>query len=86
MGVDIGWTFSDIVAVDESGRISVAEVPSTPREQAEAVLRAFGTADVDLAEVSYSNHRILEFVSIEVPFSREKFRTSYQQRPMSDKD
>ena len=31
IGIDIGGTFTDIVALDEKGRLSLTKVPSTPR-------------------------------------------------------
>ena len=45
IGVDIGGTFTDVALVEEqSGRIGVAKVPTTPADPAEGVLRALETA------------------------------------------
>jgi N-methylhydantoinase A len=39
IGVDVGGTFTDVVAVDEeTGRISVFKTPSTPPNQADGIL------------------------------------------------
>jgi N-methylhydantoinase A len=40
VGVDIGGTFTDIVAVDGQGRLSLAKVPSTPKDLLEGVAAA----------------------------------------------
>ena len=40
IGVDIGGTFTDIVAVDGEGRLSLAKVPSTPKDLLEGVAAA----------------------------------------------
>ena len=39
LGVDIGGTFTDLVAMDDAGSVSIAKTPSTPREPAQAVER-----------------------------------------------
>ena len=45
IGVDIGGTFTDVALVeDRSGAIGLAKVPTTPRDLAEGVLSALGTA------------------------------------------
>lgn len=38
LGVDVGGTFTDVVTVDDGGRIALAKVPSTPRDQSMGVL------------------------------------------------
>ena len=38
IGIDVGGTFTDFVAVDEGGRIAVAKSASTPRDQSVGVL------------------------------------------------
>ena len=37
VGVDVGGTFTDLVAVDESGALTMHKLPSTPHDQSEAV-------------------------------------------------
>jgi N-methylhydantoinase A len=39
LGVDIGGTFTDLVAMDDAGNVTVAKTPSTPRDPAQAVER-----------------------------------------------
>jgi len=40
LGVDVGGTFTDAVAVTPAGRVHSAKVPTTPEDQAEGVMRA----------------------------------------------
>src|SRR6059036_3210660 len=51
IGVDIGGTFTDIVALDRGGRLALAKVPSTPKDLLEgiaaAVARILPLAGVD---------------------------------------
>ena len=50
VGVDVGGTFTDLVAIDQSGRIDARKVPSTPGDQSEGViesLKALGQPSVD---------------------------------------
>jgi len=44
VGVDIGGTFTDCVALDRSGRITATKAPSTPGNFAEGMLAAMGVA------------------------------------------
>lgn len=44
IGVDVGGTFTDLVAVDAAGRIRVHKVPTTPSDPAEGVIAAVGAA------------------------------------------
>ena len=38
IGIDVGGTFTDLVAVDEHGRVAIAKVASTPRDPSEGLL------------------------------------------------
>ena len=38
IGIDMGGTFTDVVAVDDAGRVTFAKAPSTPGDPAEGVL------------------------------------------------
>ena len=40
VGVDVGGTFTDLVAVDGSGAVSTGKVPSTPSDQSEGVAQS----------------------------------------------
>jgi N-methylhydantoinase A len=50
IGVDVGGTYTDLVALDEKGRVETRKVLSTPRDQSEGVLdalRALSAFDID---------------------------------------
>src|SRR4051794_14329465 len=50
VGIDVGGTFTDLVAIDASGAIEVRKVLSTPADQSEGVawaLEPFEPADID---------------------------------------
>jgi len=55
LGIDVGGTFTDLVALVD-GRVVTAKVPSTPRDQAEGVLRALAAAGLDSARVAAFAH------------------------------
>ncbi|WP_137178360.1 hydantoinase/oxoprolinase family protein [Roseomonas sp. AR75] len=42
IGVDVGGTFTDIVAVEAGGRLHVAKTPSTPEDQSVGVVQGLG--------------------------------------------
>src|SRR3954470_24777295 len=49
IGVDVGGTYTDLVAIGDDGRVVTRKVLSTPSDQSEGVieaLRALGRADV----------------------------------------
>ena len=53
VGVDVGGTFTDLVALDGGGVVT-AKVPSTPRDQSEGVLRALEA--IEAGEVTAFAH------------------------------
>ena len=55
LGVDVGGTFTDLVALSEGGLVT-AKVPSTPRDQSEGVMNAIGAAEVEAASVGALAH------------------------------
>ncbi len=55
LGVDVGGTFTDLVAVS-GGKIVTAKVPSTPRDQSEGVMGAVEAAKLDPASIGIFAH------------------------------
>ena len=55
LGVDVGGTFTDLVALSE-GSLVTAKVPSTPRDQSEGVMNAIGASEVEAASVAALAH------------------------------
>ena len=54
VGIDVGGTFTDLVAVSPDGRVIARKVPSTPRDQSEGVLdalRALGEPSESLTRI-----------------------------------
>ena len=39
VAVDVGGTFTDVVALDARGRVTFTKVPSTPEDQSLGVMR-----------------------------------------------
>ncbi len=57
VGVDVGGTFTDLVALDPArGRVRLAKVPSTLDNQAFGVMHALSTAEIDLAALDLIVH------------------------------
>ena len=55
LGVDVGGTFTDLVAVGDE-RVVTAKVPSTPADQSAGVLAAFAACGLDAAELEAFAH------------------------------
>jgi N-methylhydantoinase A len=55
VGVDVGGTFTDLVAL-VGGHLVTAKVPSTPRNQAEGVLRALEAAGIEASQAAAFAH------------------------------
>jgi N-methylhydantoinase A len=55
LGVDVGGTFTDLVALSE-GELITAKVPSTPKDQSEGVMNAISTSDVEPSAVRALAH------------------------------
>ncbi len=57
ISVDVGGTFTDVVALDpELGTVRLEKVETTPRDPALGVLQGFARADVPIAGVDYFIH------------------------------
>lgn len=56
VGIDVGGTFTDLMAVDESGRVRVVKVPTTSGNQAEGVMAALAAAGIDLSAIDTLVH------------------------------
>jgi len=50
VAVDIGGTFTDLVAQDGNGRVAVSKVLTTPHDHAEGVMTAIDKAGIDLRD------------------------------------
>src|SRR3989442_87146 len=63
IGIDVGGTFTDLAAVDETGRVVIAKCASTPRDQSEGLLEGLGLlageCGTDLAGLLASTERIV---------------------------
>ena len=55
LGVDVGGTFTDLVALAE-GELITAKVPSTPKDQSEGVMNAIDASDVEPASLAALAH------------------------------
>jgi len=56
VGVDVGGTFTDLVCIDEEGRVKVAKASSTPEDSSIGVENVLVKAGIDLHEVSFLSH------------------------------
>jgi len=56
VGVDVGGTFTDLVAMDEEGRVTVAKAPTTPEDQSIGVIDALDKAGIDPAWIDFFSH------------------------------
>jgi N-methylhydantoinase A len=48
IGIDVGGTFTDLVAVDEAGHVTVAKAASTPHDQSEGLIEGLRLLATDL--------------------------------------
>ncbi|MGH7319234.1 MAG: hydantoinase/oxoprolinase N-terminal domain-containing protein, partial [Candidatus Rokuibacteriota bacterium] len=71
VGIDVGGTFTDIAAVDEeTGTVSLAKVPSTPQDEARAVLKGLAELGVAPQPRPWPRQSTRRAVSSGVPTSR----------------
>src|ERR687893_2619078 len=55
LGVDVGGTFTDLVALSE-GRLVTAKVPSTPQDQSAGVMNSIETSEIEPGVVDALAH------------------------------
>src|SRR6185503_10885475 len=48
IGIDVGGTFTDLVAVDDAGHVTVAKAASTPHDQSEGLIEGLRLLAADL--------------------------------------
>ena len=56
IGADCGGTFTDLVSIDERGRVSVAKTSSTPQDPSIAVEKVIKKSGIDLKDVTFFSH------------------------------
>src|SRR5438309_589338 len=68
IGIDVGGTFTDLAAVDETGRVVIAKCASTPRDQSEGLMEGLGLLAVecgtDLIGLLKSTERIVHGTTV----------------------
>jgi N-methylhydantoinase A len=68
IGIDVGGTFTDLVAVDEAGLVTLAKAPSTPRDPTEGVLdglrRLAGALTLDVGRLLAQTERIVHGTTV----------------------
>jgi len=59
VGVDVGGTYTDLVAIDDAGRVTLSKEPSTPQDQSIGVMNGLGQVAklLGLTLKSYCNRR-----------------------------
>lgn len=56
VGIDIGGTFTDLVLIDEAGRVAVDKVPSTPPHFDQGVIDGLAKLQVPITELDFFSH------------------------------
>ena len=56
IGVDVGGTFTDLVAIDEEGKIKISKVSSTPHDSSIGIMSSVDKAGLDLHEAVFFSH------------------------------
>lgn len=68
IGVDVGGTFTDLVAVDDSGNATLAKTPSTPEDPSTGVLVGLkslaGMLGLDLAALLARTERVVHGTTV----------------------
>ncbi len=68
IGIDIGGTFTDLVAVDDAGTVTFAKTPSTPEDQSIGLLNGLeklaGMLDLSRADLLEKTERIVHGMTV----------------------
>lgn len=68
IGIDVGGTFTDLVAIDDSGLVTLGKVPSTPADQSVGVMdglaQVAATLGLDLAALLAGTERIVHGTTV----------------------
>src|SRR5213083_784135 len=68
IGIDVGGTFTDLAAVDETGRVVIAKCASTPRDQSEGLMEGLGLlageCGTDLAGLLARTERVVHGTTV----------------------
>ena len=68
IGIDVGGTFTDLVAIDDVGKVTIGKVPSTPADQSVGVMdgltQAAETLGLKLAELLEGTERIVHGTTV----------------------
>ena len=56
VGVDIGGTFTDTIAIRADGAVLMSKVPTTPGEQSKGFLHGLSKANIDLRDIAWLVH------------------------------
>jgi N-methylhydantoinase A len=68
IGIDVGGTFTDLVAVDDAGRVALAKAPSTPADQSLGVMEGLGllagTLGLELRGLLAATERIVHGTTV----------------------
>lgn len=56
IGIDCGGTFTDLVAIDEAGRVQIEKTSSTPDDPSVAIINALDKLGINLADTDYFVH------------------------------
>src|SRR5437773_892735 len=76
IGIDVGGTFTDLAAVDETGRVVIAKCASTPRDQSEGLMEGLGLlateCGTNLAGLLARTERIVHGTTVATNALRER--------------
>jgi N-methylhydantoinase A len=76
IGIDTGGTFTDVVAVDDDGRVLTTKVPSSPSDPSVAFMRALAKAGTDAIAEVFHGTTVATNALLEDDFSRLGFITT----------